>query len=38
MIEREPVTVVLSKKGWIRAMRGHLDRSRARSPSRKATG
>ena len=26
MIEREPVTVVLSKKGWIRAMRGHLDR------------
>ncbi len=25
MIEREPVTVVLSEKGWIRAMRGHLD-------------
>jgi topoisomerase-4 subunit A len=24
MIEREPVTVVLSDKGWIRAMRGHL--------------
>jgi topoisomerase-4 subunit A len=24
MIEREPVTVVLSEKGWIRAMRGHL--------------
>jgi topoisomerase-4 subunit A len=24
MIEREPVTVVLSQKGWIRAMRGHL--------------
>jgi topoisomerase-4 subunit A len=24
MIEREPVTVVLSRKGWIRAMRGHL--------------
>jgi topoisomerase-4 subunit A len=23
MIEREPVTVVLSEKGWIRAMRGH---------------
>jgi topoisomerase-4 subunit A len=25
MIEKEPVTVVLSQKGWIRAMRGHLD-------------
>ena len=24
MIEREPVTVVLSAKGWVRAMRGHL--------------
>jgi topoisomerase-4 subunit A len=24
MIEREPVTVVLSQKGWIRALRGHL--------------
>ena len=24
MIEREPVTVVLSDKGWVRAMRGHL--------------
>ena len=24
MIEREPVTVVLSEKGWIRALRGHL--------------
>jgi topoisomerase-4 subunit A len=24
MIEREPLTVVLSDKGWIRAMRGHL--------------
>jgi topoisomerase IV subunit A len=23
MIEREPVTVILSEKGWIRAMRGH---------------
>ncbi|TWI34546.1 DNA topoisomerase IV subunit A [Paracoccus sulfuroxidans] len=23
MIEREPVTVILSKMGWIRAMRGH---------------
>ncbi len=24
MVEREPVTVVLSDKGWIRAMKGHL--------------
>ena len=24
MIEREPVTVVLSEKGWIRAIRGHV--------------
>ncbi len=25
MIEREPVTVVCSKLGWIRAMKGHID-------------
>ena len=25
MIEKEPVTVVLSDKGWIRAMKGHID-------------
>ncbi len=25
MIEREPVTIVFSEKGWIRAMRGHLE-------------
>ncbi|MBI1386319.1 MAG: DNA topoisomerase IV subunit A [Rhizobiales bacterium] len=25
MIEREPVTVILSEKGWIRAMKGHID-------------
>ncbi len=24
MVEREPVTLVLSEKGWIRAMRGHI--------------
>jgi topoisomerase-4 subunit A len=24
MIEKEPVTIVLSEKGWIRAMRGHM--------------
>ncbi|MFO1141877.1 MAG: DNA topoisomerase IV subunit A [Amaricoccus sp.] len=27
MIEREPVTVVCSEMGWIRAMKGHLDHS-----------
>jgi topoisomerase-4 subunit A len=25
MIEKEPITVILSDKGWIRAMRGHVD-------------
>jgi topoisomerase IV subunit A len=25
MIEKEPVTVILSEKGWIRAMKGHQD-------------
>ena len=25
MIEKEPVTVLLSEKGWIRAMRGHIE-------------
>ncbi len=25
MIEKEPVTIILSEKGWIRAMRGHQD-------------
>ena len=24
-IEREPVTVILSRRGWIRAMKGHID-------------
>ena len=27
MIEREPITVILSDRGWIRAMRGHVDLS-----------
>ena len=27
MIEREPITVILSQRGWIRAMRGHVDLS-----------
>ncbi len=25
LVEREPVTVILSEKGWIRAVRGHVD-------------
>lgn len=25
MIEREPITVILSQRGWIRAMKGHVD-------------
>jgi topoisomerase IV subunit A len=25
MIEKEPITVVLSKKGWIRALKGHVE-------------
>jgi len=25
MIEREPITVIMSQRGWIRAMRGHVD-------------
>ena len=25
MIEKEPITVVLSQKGWIRALKGHVD-------------
>ena len=25
LIEKEPVTVILSEKGWIRAMKGHVD-------------
>ena len=29
MIEREPITVILSKRGWIRAMRGHVDLTNA---------
>ena len=28
MIEREPITVICSKMGWIRAMTGHIDLSR----------
>ena len=27
MIEREPISVILSARGWIRAMRGHVDLS-----------
>src|SRR3546814_18134905 len=25
MIEREPITVIMSQRGWIRAMKGHAD-------------
>jgi topoisomerase IV subunit A len=25
MIEREPITVILSQRGWVRALRGHVD-------------
>jgi topoisomerase-4 subunit A len=25
MVEREPITVIMSQRGWIRAMRGHID-------------
>ena len=25
MIEREPITVILSERGWIRAAKGHVD-------------
>ena len=25
MIEREPITVVLSQRGWVRALKGHMD-------------
>ncbi|UVO51822.1 DNA topoisomerase IV subunit A [Sphingomonas sp. SUN019] len=27
MIEREPVTIILSQRGWVRAMRGHVELS-----------
>ena len=29
MIEREPITVIMSKRGWIRAMKGHVELSNA---------
>ena len=29
MIEREPVTVILSRRGWIRAMKGHVEAAEA---------
>ena len=31
MIEREPITVILSQRGWIRAMKGHVDAGRVRA-------
>ncbi|HEX8623172.1 MAG TPA: DNA topoisomerase IV subunit A [Allosphingosinicella sp.] len=29
MIEREPITVILSRRGWIRAMKGHVEAGEA---------
>jgi topoisomerase-4 subunit A len=29
MVEREPITVIMSKRGWIRAMRGHIEPGQA---------
>jgi topoisomerase IV subunit A len=29
MIEREPITVILSERGWVRAMKGHVDMASA---------
>ncbi|HYD37654.1 MAG TPA: DNA topoisomerase IV subunit A, partial [Allosphingosinicella sp.] len=29
MIEREPITVILSRRGWIRAMKGHVEAAEA---------
>jgi topoisomerase IV subunit A len=29
MIEREPVTIILSRRGWIRAMKGHVEPTEA---------
>ena len=29
MIEREPITVILSQRGWIRAMKGHVELTNA---------
>jgi topoisomerase IV subunit A len=29
MIEREPITVILSRRGWIRAMKGHVELTNA---------
>ena len=31
MVEREPITVIVSEKGWIRAMKGHRRRSLGRA-------
>ena len=41
MIEKEPVTVILSEKGWIRALKGHLDdlvQARVQAGRRPASG
>ena len=38
MVEREPITVVVSEKGWIRALRGHRRPISPASRSRPTTG
>ena len=37
LIEKEPITVICSEKGWIRAMKGHLELAQ-NSNSRMVTG
>jgi hypothetical protein len=38
MIDREPVTIVCSQMGWIRAMKGHIDLSTGAEVQATATG
>ena len=37
MVEREPITVIVSEKGWIRALKGHVGRSLRACSSRATT-
>ena len=37
LVEREPITVVVSEKGWIRALRGHVSDLSSASRSRRTT-
>ena len=38
LVEREPITVVVSEKGWIRALKGHVADLSRRCSSRATTG